>query len=459
MAPELPAEALQGGDRAVGRGADGRPVAIVGATLIDIMAGRAEADRCVVIEADRISQIGSLAGVALPEGTRVIDGRGLYLVPGLVDSHVHFSDPETFGPLLLANGVTLVRDMGMPNDVIVPLREAIASGRLLGPTIRTSGAILDGAPPLIPPISTPVATAQEATDAVRSQARAGVDFIKVYSRLDAEVFLSIVAEARGLGLKVAGHVPDSVRLEDAAAAGLGSCEHFFGFDKLLGELLGVPVQFAYHGMGADAHHLSRLPEIEPAALRASLLRLRGTDLAVCPTVVVFKAGMKASLFRSGTFTGREYVSNSLLDMWRTLWAGQTDLPDFIWRSWSCLVALLHETGIPLMVGTDLTTPGILPGFSIHDEMEIWQDAGIPALDILRSSTLVPVEFLGLSRDLGTIAEGKIASLILVRANPLTDVRNLRKIESVFVRGRYFSHTDLGQLVATATGSPPRPSDE
>jgi imidazolonepropionase-like amidohydrolase len=113
------------------------------------------------------------------------------------------------------------------------------------------------------------------------------------------------------------------------------------------------------------------------------------------------------------------------------------------------VVELYAAGIPLMVGTDLCTPGSLPGFSVHDEMEIWQDAGIPAADVLRSATLVPARFIGLDNRLGTIVAGKTASMVLLRANPLGDVRNAREIEAVFLRGTYYDRAGLDRLLAEA----------
>ncbi len=110
---------------------------------------------------------------------------------------------------------------------------------------------------------------------------------------------------------------------------------------------------------------------------------------------------------------------------------------------------LHDAGVPLMVGTDLSTPGSVPGFSVHDEMALWQDAGIPAADVLRGATLVPARFMGKDGRLGTIAAGKAASLVLVRANPLENIRNAAQVETVFLRGRYFSRADLDRLLKEA----------
>jgi predicted amidohydrolase YtcJ len=136
--------------------------------------------------------------------------------------------------------------------------------------------------------------------------------------------------------------------------------------------------------------------------------LRATGLTVDPTVIVFKVGTGYTAIKAGNFQGSEYISPFMQGIWQSQWAQQSDLPDFIWQNWAQLVKSLHDAGVPLMVGTDLTTPGIIPGEAVHQEMEIWQDAGIPPADVLRSATLVPVRFMGLADRFGTVAEGKTA---------------------------------------------------
>jgi imidazolonepropionase-like amidohydrolase len=125
------------------------------------------------------------------------------------------------------------------------------------------------------------------------------------------------------------------------------------------------------------------------------------------------------------------------------------LPDFIWQNWAQIVKGLHDAGVPFMIGTDLTVPGILPGEAVHQEMAIWQDAGIPPADVLRSATLVPVRFMGLENRLGTVTAGKIASLVLVKGNPLEDVRNAQLIDGVFQRGTFYNRADLDRLLSEA----------
>jgi len=423
--------------------------AITDVAVVDVEQGSILPDQTVIIEDDLIRAVGPRAGLTVPNGARVIDGRGLYLMPGLVDAHIHYFDQEVFGRVLIANGVLLARDMGLPTKQAVKLREALMRGATIGPELIVTGSILDGDPPIIPAISIGLTTPEEARAAVRKQAEAGVDQIKVYSRLDKDVFLAIVDEAQQVGLKVVGHVPDSIGIEEAAAAGLDSSEHLFGFDKVVAKLLGAYVRQTYAGMGAEAGYLQRLGEVDPAELQGVYQRLRASGLTVCPTVIVFKIGTAYKAIQSGNFQGSEYISPFILGLWQSQWAQQSDLPDFIWQNWAQMVKGLHDAGVPLMVGTDLVTPGIIPGEAVHQEMAIWQDAGIPPADVLRGATLVPVQFMGLDDRLGTVAAGKTASLVLVKGNPLEDIRNARLIEGVCQRGTYYNRADLDRLLSEA----------
>jgi len=423
-----------------------RAFMIDGVIVVDVEKAVTAPGRTVLISGDRIARIGPQGTVAIPQGAHIVDGSGLYLMPGLIDAHVHFMSAPAFGRLCIANGVTAVRDMGLPTGAALQLRDQLNGGSLLGPEMVATGAILDGSPPLIPALSLGVGTPDEGREAVRRQAEAGVDMIKVYSTLHRDTLAAIVDEARMRGLKTVGHVPEEVYIEDAAAIGMASCEHLFGFEKVIARLLGEPVNLTYAGMGAGAGYFARLSEVDAAALRSTFERLRASGTTACPTIVVFKAGTRIDALRAGNFPNSEYVTPDVLSIWASQWSSQAELPAFIWQGWARMVSELHRAGVPLMLGTDLLAPGIIAGFSLHEEMAIWQEAGIPAPDVLRSATIVPARFMGLGDRLGTVSQGKTASLVLVRANPLEDIGNARQIESVLLRGRYFAREDLDRLL-------------
>jgi len=423
--------------------------AITDVTIIDVKNAATVPGQTVIVVNDRIDQIGAQGAIKIPRGAKTIDGHGLYLMPGLVDAHVHFLDAPVSGRLMIANGVLFVRDMGMPNEYILPLRDQLNRGEILGPEMVATGRILDGDPPIIPSISLGLKTPDEGRAAVRAQAKVGVDMIKVYSKLYKDVFLAIVDEAHNVGLKIVGHVPEEIYIEEAAAAGQQSIEHLFGFDKVIPKLLGESLDMTFTGLGSDAGYFSRFSEVNLQELQSFYKWLHATGVTVCPTIVVYKTDTQISAIRAGNYPQSEYISPTVLDNWKSQWASQEDIPDFIWQNWAQMVKGLNEAGVPLMVGTDLSVPGIIPGFSVHEEMATWQEAGIPPADILRSATIVPVQFMGLQDRLGSIEEGKTASMILIRGNPLEDIGNAEKIESVFLRGEFFDRQKLDQMLSEA----------
>ena len=426
--------------------------AITGVAVVDVEKGLVRSDQTVIVVGDRVQRIGPRAAVPVRKTLRVIDGRGQFLMPGLVDAHVHYADPPVFGRMMIANGVLAVRDTGQPNESALALRSALNSGTMLGPEMLVTGLILDGVPPFIPQASIGVRSPDEGRAAVRKQAEAGVDQIKMYSRLEKDVFLAIMDEAKRVGLKPIGHVPESVYVEDAAAAGQRSIEHLHGFGKLIGRLLGEPVVLKTGGIGTDIDFWPRLAEVNRDTLRTTLHHIAATGVVVCPTVMVFKAqaGLTEQAMAQRTYPMSDYVSPVIEGYWKAFWdPSQRTLMEKTWPPMAAFVGELHRAGVTLMVGTDLMMAGVIPGYSVHEEMALWQDAGIPAADVLRSATIVPARFLGRDSRAGSVAEGKVASLVLVRANPLENIRNARQIEGVFLRGRYYSHADLDQLLKEA----------
>lgn len=423
--------------------------AISNVAVVDVENGAVLHDQTVLIVEDRIEKVVSRKKLTIPEGTQIIDGKGLYLMPGLVDAHVHYFDAKTFGPLMVAHGVVMVRDMGNTNKQALTLREKLKKGEILGPEMMTTGKILDGVPPFIPPISVGCKTPEQGREAVRKQIKAGVDQIKVYSRLETDVFLAIVDESHKHGVKPVGHVPESVYIEDAAAVGQRSCEHLFGFGKVIAKLLGEPVKLETGGMGTDVEYFMRLDEVNKKELEKVLHEIRDSGMAVCPTILVLKHGAHMKEILAGDYPRLEYVSSMIKGIWKMFWGlseQNTELAGKVWPYMQKFLYELHLAEVTLMVGTDLLFPGIIAGYSVHEEMELWQEAGLPPAEILRSASIVPAEFLGLDNNIGTVSEGKTASLVLVRANPLEDIRNADKIEGVFLRGRYFSRADLDQLL-------------
>ncbi len=438
---------------AAGDGAAPGPTVIRNVTVVEVVNGKAVPGRTVVIRDGVIESIlGGAEMVVPPEGARVIDGAGLFLMPGLFDAHVHYVEPETFGRLMIANGVTFVRETGNATGTILPVRDALNSGDLLGPRMIATGAIIDGDPPVWP-FSEACDTPEEARAAVRRLHEAGVDQIKVYSRLERGVYLAAAEEARELGLKVVGHVPLACGIDDAIEAGQSSIEHFSRVEDLIDRL--APGEGEGRGRGfGQMRAWARLGEIDDAALAAELKKLAGAGVVQCPTLVVMAGIGESAEEEDGAAENPllAYVPTGLRSFWGSdTYKGWARQAGELVAPMQRMLAAMHGAGVPLMIGTDLANPYVFAGFSVHKEMELWAQAGIPAADILRAATVVPAGFCGVGDRYGTVEEGKRASLVLVEGNPLEDVRNAARIRAVVLDGRVFDRAALDGLMEEARG--------
>jgi imidazolonepropionase-like amidohydrolase len=422
-------------------------------TVIDVEARKALGAQAVLVRGDRIEALRT-EPFEPPAGAKVVDGSGLYLMPGLVDAHVHYSSaPTNYGPLCVANGVTLVRDTGSDTRMILGLRAALAKGDSLGPELVCTGAIVDGAKPVWP-FSKACATPDDARAAVRELHAAGVDQIKVYSRLLPEVYEAAVAEAHALGLKAIGHVPDGLSIMEALEAGQDGVEHLTGFELLIAENAPDLDIAAGGGRRETFAHWLQYAKADQEALKAAYVEIADRGMVQCPTLVVMAGIAQAADASLRDETMLAYAPPFMKSFWQGgtyeefgRWTKQA-LPNM-----QAMVGELHRAGVTLITGTDLANPYVYAGFSLHEEMRLFQEASIPAADVLRAATIVPARFLGLDARLGTVAAGKTASMVLVRKDPLLDVRNAAEIEGVFLRGRYFDRSALDGLLAGVRGEP------
>lgn len=442
---------------------------IVNATLIDVADGSLHPGTTVEIEGNRITRVVAAGTIARPAG-QVIDAKGLYLIPGLWDMHVHayFDWPRAFGdqyvlPLFIANGITGVRDMGSDLDQVLAAREEVAAHQLLGPRMIVSGPMLDG-PTAQYKAAIAISTAEQGRHAVDSLKSRGVDFIKIQSGVPRDAYFAAAAEARKLGIVFEGHVPDAIRASEAIEAGQRTFEHLIGNFEA-----STPDETGYihrkWGAGGDTalnkSLKSLLDGFDPAresALTAQLLQhqvwqcptlfwergqwlvdtvqyLRDPDLAYTPASWAAKKypGMQKGILRSlGT--------DSLAVRARFV---QHELE---------IVHRMQRAGTPFLAGTD--TPAgvdVTPGISLHLELERFVAAGFTPLEALQTATLNPAKFYRREKEFGSVKAGTLADLVLLRANPLTDIRNTRSIAGVIADGRYYSATALDSLNARIKG--------
>ena len=388
-------------------------LAITSVTVIDVAAGAARPRTTVVVRGNRISVVGPSTTVRAPAGARVIDGTGRFLIPGLWDMHVHLGNAgEESLKEFVAHGVTGVRDMGV--EQYEPLRRwrvEILSGARVGPRIVAAGPIVDGPTPNWP-LRVTVPDAASARRAVDSLATVGVDFIKVHQQLTRDAYfappagvLPVAAEARRLNLHFAGHVPVVVTGIEAVEAGQRSIEHLTG-----------------------------LPGSADSVRRATLAAFKRRGAWMDPTLSVYWA---LAHHRDSAVVNDPRVrtiSASLRKFWdeqQSSWSGDLS-PEgltLLYRSMIADTRAVHGAGIPLLTGTDLGFIYVYPGSGLHEEMAYLVEAGLSPLDALRASTLNPARYFGWERDLGTIAVGKLADLVLLDANPLTAIGNTRRIQA------------------------------
>jgi imidazolonepropionase-like amidohydrolase len=455
---------------------ESRPVAITRVTVIDVERGQRLPEQTVLTEGNRITALAPAAAVRLPNDARIVDGRGRFLIPGLWDMHAHAVHRwEVAAPLYLANGVLGLREMAtaLPLGTIVAHRGAVSAGQIAGPRYVSPGPLLAGRDlQLSPPAPLViVTTADEARRAVDSLARAGADFLKLHSFLSREVFFAIAREARSRGLPFAAHLTNVVSVAEASDSGTRSLEHLRGLEGACSadEEGYLRAQRAAHEAGAPDRDTSRagreaylraINSYSPDKCRALGVLLARNGTWLTPTLVGstrFRVP-RDSLLRDPRL---RYVPAVVAGNWRRGLAEA--VADSGWVQWQRLraniVPELEAAGVGLLVGTDANYRqiGVYFGFSVHDEMARFVDAGVTPFAALRAATLNPARYLNATDSLGAVVVGKVADLVLLDADPLVDIGNTRRIHAVLANGRLFDRGALDSLLAAgARAANPRP---
>src|SRR5271166_330149 len=430
-------------------------VAITHVTVIDTTGGPPRPDMTVIVKDQRIVELGKSDTVHAPAGAQLVDGSGKYLIPGLWDMHVHevFGDwiprnEKVMPPLFVANGITGVRDMGGDLDVLKVWRAEIAAGRLVGPRMIIADPMLDGPVPRFPS-SAPVANAADARRWVDELTHRGVDFIKIQSLVPRDGYFAAADEAKKLGMAFVGHVPDAVRASEASNAGQKSIEHFTGIfegcSTIEDQLIEGP-----KSLGRN------VATYDPVRAKTLIALMAKNQTWQVPTLVwergqwlIDDIGLShdpLTKYAPAAWKNRTwpmFTRDIIKDM-------DTDpLPvrkRFVQMELEMTLAM-HRAGVPFMAGTD-TAAGVhvFPGFSLHEELARFVQAGLTPMEALQTATRNPAQFLGKLSEVGTIETGKIADLVLLDANPLDDIHNTRKIRAVVLSGRYFLRTDLDEML-------------
>jgi imidazolonepropionase-like amidohydrolase len=417
--------------------AQGALLAITNANVVDVVAGRILANHTVVVRGRTIEAVAP--NTRPPDGARIVDAGGGFLIPGLWDMHAHL---QTAGrnalQLYVANGVTGVRDMGADLDFMLAMREDVAAGRSLGPEIIAAGPILDDAPGDWP-LRIRVRNADEGRAAVQMLKRRGVDLIKVHNFTPREAFFAIADESRRQSLPFAGHVPLKVTIEEGVAAGMASIEHFSEDGR---------VWKACSGGG----------EYRPEPCRAYFDTLARRGVWQTPTLVtLFELAVAGTPRSSIAPEHMQYAGSELRSLWADLqrmFVKRPELIDILKRlSDTGRVAArdMASAGVGILAGCD----ALIPGFCVHDELAAMVQSGMTPLAALRSATVNPARYLGREGTAGTVDAGKAANLVLLEANPLADIANVRRMQAVVINGRLLDRTALDRLLRQARAATER----
>jgi len=432
--------------------------------VIDVASGATRPDNTVLVNGNRITFVGPAANAKVPPGAKVIDGHGKFLIPGLWDMHVHafvyvFSDFA--GPLMIANGVTGARDMGYYVDTTLGWKSRIASGREIGPRLVV-GARVDG-PVNKAGFVSHVLTEEDGVRAVDTLARrkdgsSRADFIKPYSWVPRAAYFGLASEARKLNVPFAGHVPYSVSVVEASNAGQRSIEHEDDLMRACSSRDSV-----LRARFADTTTLS--PGSQLAVIRSAAQELRASyDPAKCrsvietlarnrtwvtPTLVVYQPYAHAFDSASSHPELAKYVPGLVQGGWMRRASGLSPSDSMVVRSYFSFDRTrdLRNAGVKLLAGTDMPQAFVYPGFSLHDELALLVRSGLTPLEALRTATYNPADYFGALDSLGTVAQGKVADLVLLDADPLVDIRNTRRISAVIANGRLFDSAARARLLS------------
>lgn len=447
-------------------------LAITHVTLIDATGAAAKPDMTVFISDEKIAAIGPSKSISVPSGTKTFNAAGKVLIPGLVDMHVHLtgaSEPtgsrEFILPLLLANGITTVRDMGGDLNSLVALRREIESGQLQAPRIFFAGPYLDGSPPFFQP-SLVVTNSAEAAADVHSLISRGADFIKVQSNLSRDAYFAIANVCRREHITFVGHVPDRVTAAEASDAGQKSIEHLTGVlracssdEPLLirkqfaaGPKKGTTGQSRERELAWQRELLESYSDRQAAALIEKFLLNKTWQV---PTLILLRNDAYPTPETDPTRDPRrKYIPLQVLANWekgtKVRDKGATPeefaLRARLMQASLRIVGKMNAAGVSIMAGTDTTAPFVFPGSSLHEELELLVRAGLTPMQALQAATKLPAEFLGRLQTQGTIELGKSADLLLLDANPLDDIQNTQKIRAVILRGKLLDRNSLDELL-------------
>ncbi len=417
-------------------GSRANKIAIVGGTLIDGTGSAPVADSVVLIENGKIIAVGPKASVRIPSGFQKVDATGKTILPGLWDMHAHFEQVE-WGPIYLAAGATTVRDVGNEFEFITAVRDAVAAGRGLGPRLLLAG-VVDGSGPLALGVNR-VDTPEQAKMWVDKYHGADFQQMKIYSSVKLEELKVVTAEAHRLGMTVTGHIPEGLNAYQAIEAGQDQINHI----QYIADIM-MPV------LPEDASRLDRMKaraniDLNSVESKKAIAFLVEHKIVVDPTLALME------FFTASTVKPPVSIEPGVAKVAPELAAilGEAsppsryaDLREKGFQKEVEIVGAMHRAGIPIVAGTDQT----VPGYSLYREIELYAQAGFTPMEAIQAATIVPARVMGVDKEVGTIEPGKRADLILLGANPLESIHNIRTVEFVITKGTLYNCAELWRSV-------------
>lgn len=427
--------------------ADGRPLLIENIGIVDVRSGAVRAGQTIVVAGDRIVYAGEAGAAPLPANTVRVAGKGKYAIPGLWDMHVHTIglSPQLHFPLLIANGVTSVRDMGDACsfsgklDCTPPAaswRARAQAGSLLAPRFVASASY----------------HVEDSEDGIVAALKVRGDrMLKLQLARDAEPahFMSLVRQAREAGMLAAGHLPYTVDLLDPQLSGMHSIEHD---ESLLPQC--SPPGSAYDGRNRSK--LALLNAADEARCDAVLEAMAARGIGYVPTHIASSyqdVALPLGHYRSDTRV--RYVPLAQRLLWRAYAsvaaAGSGDderAPIAAWyKAAQALTARAHAGGVAVMAGSDAIDAYIGHGTGLHDELAQLVKAGLTPAQALAAATSVPARHMGMEKDFGSIEAGKMADIVILNGNPLDNIANAAAIDSVIYDGRLHQRRSLDAMLS------------
>lgn len=410
-------------------------------------------DQTVLIKDGVISEFGPSARITIPDGIQVIDGEGNYLMPGLTDFHIHLRSTDELISYL-AYGVTTVVHMsgatsGAPD--LLTYKKKLANGEMIGPQLFTTGPILDGDPPIFGGVSIGISSPEEARRIVREQKQKGYDFIKVYNNLTPELLKAITDESKDQGMAVIGHIPRKGGRDKALQRALNA-----GMDMIAH---GEEYFFTYFYNEVDSLlNQGKIPYPDEKEIPYLIKLTKEAGIAVTPNLsfVAMTRKQLDSLEVVLSDPETSYLSPEVLEMWEEQNpTKRSDLERFNTREIAKydflkkLTKALEDGGVPLLLGTDASAPGLFPGKSAHLELHELVKTGLTPFEALITGTNNAGKFMNENatetKRFGVIKAGYQADLILVKGNPLENISNVSKIMGVMEGGEWFSSEELTQM--------------